>query len=81
MKENVDIFENVIFRSFSNMTVKSNFSAALKLANIALVFKKACTTSKENYRHVSILSNISKIYEHLLFKQISGYFEVLFSKY
>ena len=38
-------------------------------------------TSKDNYRPVSILSNISKIYETLMFKQISEYFELILSKF
>ena len=37
---------------------------------------------KKNYRPVSILSNISKLYERIMFKQISEYFEKSFlSKY
>ena len=38
-------------------------------------------SSKNNYRLGSILSNISKIYERLLFKQISEYFEPILSKF
>ena len=45
------------------------------------VHKKGAKTSKDNYRHVSILSNICKIYERLLFKQISEYFEHILSKF
>ena len=37
------------------MIVTSVFSAALKLANIALVFKKASTNFKESHRHVFCL--------------------------
>ena len=36
---------------------------------------------KVYYRPVSILSNISKIHERLLFKQISEYFEPILSKF
>ena len=43
--------------------------------------KKGAKTSKDNYRHVSILSNISQIYERLLYKQISEYFEHILSKF
>ena len=37
--------------------------------------------SKDNYRPVSTLSNISKIYERLVFKQISEFFEPILSKF
>ena len=53
----------------------------MKNAIITPVHKKGAKTSKDNYRPVSILSNISKIYERLLFKQISEYFEPILSKF
>ena len=43
--------------------------------------KNGTKTSKDNYRPVSILSNISKIYERLMFKEISEYFEPILSKF
>ena len=57
------------------------FPASLKLANITPVYKKGSKNSKENYTPVSILPNISKIYERCLFKPISNYFENIFSKF
>ena len=44
------------------------------------VYKKGTKTSKDNYRPVNI-SDISKIYERLMFKQISEYFEPILSKF
>ena len=43
------------------MTDLSTFPAALKLAHITPVFKKGFKNSKENFRPVSTLPNISKI--------------------
>ena len=57
------------------------FPASLKLANITPLYKKGSKNSNENYRPVSILRNISKIYERRLFKPISNYFENIFSKF
>ena len=45
------------------------------------VYKKGSKNSRENCRPVSILPNISKIYERCLFKPISNYFEKIFSKF
>ena len=67
MKENADIFANFIFQGVSNTIPTSIFSVALKLANITLIFKKASKNSTENCRPESILPNVSKIYEPLLF--------------
>ena len=57
------------------------FPTTLKLANIAPVYKKGSKNSKENYKSVSILPNISKIYERCLLKPMSNYFENTFSKF
>ena len=35
---------------------------------------------KENYRPVSILLNLSKIYERLIFQQLSCFFEDILTK-
>ena len=53
----------------------------MKNAIITPVHKKDAKTSKDNYRAVSILSNTSKIFERLMFKQISEYFEPILSKF
>ena len=53
----------------------------MKNTIITPVHKKGTKTSKDNYRLVSILSNISKIYDRIMFKQISGYFETILSKF
>ena len=57
------------------------FPLILKNADITAVFKKGFKGSKENYRPVSILPVISKIFEKLISKQITNFMEPLFSKY
>ena len=44
------------------------------------VFKKDSRTDKKNFRPISILPNVSKIYERCLHKQLEEYFQALFSK-
>ena len=46
------------------------FPPDLKLADVTPVYKNKSKNSKDNYRPVSILSNISKIYERCLYDQI-----------
>ena len=53
----------------------------MKNAIITPVYKTGTKTTKDNCRPVSILSNISKIYEQLIFKQILEYFEPILSKF
>ena len=42
----------------------------LKLANVTPIFKKGDPTSVKNYRPVSVLPNVSKVFERVMLKQI-----------
>ena len=53
----------------------------MKRADITAVHKKDSKSEKNNYRPVSILSNVSKVYERIVFRQMSEFFEFFFSKY
>ena len=79
--ENSDIFGDFIFENYNNCSSSFTFPSYLKNAIITPAHKKGTKTSKDNYRPVSILSNISKIYERLMFKQMSEYFEPILSKF
>ena len=47
---------------------KSKFPNCLKLANVTPIFKRGARTSKNNYRPVSILPILSKLFEPLISK-------------
>ena len=55
------------------------FPLDLKLADVILVNKKKSKSSKDNYRPVSILSNIFKVYESCIYNQIHSYFHKILS--
>ena len=81
VKENADIFANVLVSNFNDSIEKSNFPSILKNATITPVFKKSDRNSKDNYRPVSILPNISKIFERCIFRQLSNYMDQFLSKF
>ena len=82
IQENFDIFADFIFQNFNNVVIAfSVFPTNIKNANITPVHKKDSRNIESNYRPVSILSNISKIYERCLYNQISDFFEEKFSNY
>ena len=56
------------------------FPNFLKLADVTPSRKKDRIGLKENYRPVSILSTLSKVFEKIMFAQISGFFDNFFSK-
>ena len=82
IKENSDILGVFfLFENYNNCVSCSISWNSLKNVIITPVHKKGAKTSKDNYIPVSTLSNISKIYERLIFKQILEYFEPALSKF
>ena len=80
-KENSDIFAEFIFQNLNYGIEFSVFPANIKNANITPVHKKDSRNIELNNRPVSILSDISKIYERCLYNQISDFFEEKFCNY
>ena len=63
LKQNSDYFAEYFYENINQCISKSRFPSDLKLADVTPVYKKKSKNSKDNYRSVSILSNISTIYE------------------
>ena len=63
-----------------NLVVSCIFLSILKTAAITPVHKKL-KLNKSNYRPVSVIPNISKLFERCMHRQISEYFETIFSKF
>ena len=66
--------ENIDF-CFENSCLPSD----LKFADVTPAYQKNSKNSKDNYRPVSILSNISKVYERCIYDQMEAYFETILS--
>ena len=79
IKENLDIVSNFVYNNFNNSLFSSNFPSHLKNATITSIFKKKDRANVENY-HLSILSNLLKIYERCMFIQIYEYLNKILSK-
>ena len=60
---------------------KGVFPNKLKQADIKPIYKKESRNEKENYRPVSILPNLSKIFERCMYDQLKDHFDKLLSKY
>ena len=75
IKENSDIFGDFIFSNLNCCIKTSSYPSLLNKADMAHVHKKDSKSEKNNHRPVSIFSNISKVYERIMFKQISEFFE------
>ena len=66
---------------FNECIGQCNFPFALKHANITPMFKKGYIGTKDNYRPVSILPNMSKIFEKLQCKLITLFMKYFLSKF
>ena len=80
IKENADIFAEFLCETVNSAIKSSNFPNSLKLADITPLHKKGRKDNKENYRPVSILPTLSKIFERILFEQMSGFFDNFLSE-
>ena len=82
LKGNKDFFATYIAKYFNDSLKSAKFPNCLKLASITPVFKKNVCASKNNYRPVSVLPVISKIFERIIIcNQLSAFFEEIFSKF
>ena len=59
----------------------ATFPTSIKYTDVIPIHKKDDKTHKENYRPISILPNLSKLYERLMYNQIYAYFDKLLSKF
>ena len=75
LKEFESIHNESLTNCINNCILKSEFPDFLKLADVTPCFKKGDPTDKSNYRPISILPAISKIFERILFKQILSFIE------
>ena len=75
LQSNVNICCPVITRCINGALQKCEFPSELKLADIVPIHKKAETTLKSNYRPISLLPTVSKLFEKIMFAQINAFFQ------
>ena len=71
--DSTDTIKYPLANLFNTSIIECLFPKELKNANVSPVYKKGDKTNKENYRPISILPSISKIFERLMFQQISNF--------
>ena len=90
IKENANIFTDFVHPSINTSISNVDFQLFLKvdscflenvIANVIPVLKKDCKNSKDIYRPIIILKNISEVYKRI-FKQIGAFMDnFFFSKF
>ena len=77
LKENANFF----YLQFNEAVDSSKFADFFKSADISAAFKQGSRNKKENYRPISILPLISKIFEKIICRQLSNHFGNILSKF
>ena len=81
LKENAQFFAEYIYLQFNEAIESPKFPDFFKFANITPAFKQGSRNQKDNYRPISILPLISKIFEKLICSQLSNHFDNILSKF
>ena len=82
IKEFCDFFSEFIYKSINHCITEGSFIAEFQVAEVRPLYKNNGRADKSNYRPISILSNVSKLYERCLYSQLYDYFDKnIFSKY
>ena len=81
LKKSVNIYIKEITFIINDCLEKGILPDDLKLADVSPIFKKEDSLKKENYRPVSILPHMSKVFERILYKQIDTFMTTKFSPY
>ena len=81
LKENQDVFAPFLMEAFNNSLLQKTFPEDLKLGDITSLFKNDEATKKRNYRPITVLSTLSKVFERLLYAQLIGYADTILVPY
>ena len=64
---------------FNNCIIKAEFPNELKLADVTPISEKKDPSRAKNYRVISVLTIVSKIFERILHRQVSSYVDQFLS--
>ena len=81
LKAGADALSGPISSIFNKSISQKRFPDRLKEAQVSPIFKKDDPFIKKNYRPVSVLTTHSKIFERIMFNQLSDHFETIFNTY
>ena len=75
LRSNMHILADPVTILLNKSISEGTFPDLLKLANVCPIYKKNDKTKCENYRPISLLSNLSKIFERMMHTRIYDFLE------
>ena len=73
VKSTIDVHVTLLTKIINSSIRNGCFSAKLKAAEVTPIFKKNYDLDKENYRPVSVLPHVSKVFERIMYIQIENF--------
>ena len=80
LKQTTEVDLKYLTNTMNHSLKESTFSDELKQSKFIPVYKKIAPIQKGNYRPMSLLPHISKVFERLIYKQINCFMENEMSK-
>ena len=81
LKQTIQVHLKYLTNTINNSLKESTFPEELKQSEVIPAYKKLDPLQKENYRPMSLLLHISKIFERVIYNQINSFMENKISKY
>ena len=79
--KHIQIYSKKLADVFNESIKMGKFPDILKKSEVMQVHKKDSMNDKQNYRPMSTLSNLSKVFKKRIYSQINTYMSEKFSKY
>ena len=81
LKQCVDVYLLFLTKAINHAITENTFPEQLKKSEVIPLHKKEDPLKKENYRPVSLLPHVSKVFERIIYKQINIYMQDKLSKH
>ena len=81
LKQCIDLYLPFLSKAINHTITENIFPKQLKKSEVIPLYKKEDPLKKENYRIVSFLPYVPKVFERTIFKQIKIYMQDKLSKH
>ena len=78
LKEGGPVLVTILTKLFNLSLTSGIFPSTWKMANVCPIYKKAEEFFTQNYRPISLLSTIAKVFERVVFKHLFNFFRANF---